>query len=442
MTESTVPDPESGAAAEPGPAPDPALVDVDLDLDAALEQAPGGLSVGELLDTLDLQPLTRTMQDAVAAVTADVRGSLSASLYEVGLGKTFPATRLLGDSWIADLQKATAKPLIDASPLLAKSFSPAQMFGDALRLNDQLRGSLSKSLYEAAGLGKTFSAARLLGNTFDSIKMAMPMLDAGALLAQSFTFNINTILGSLGDLWTSTLFDQVHTWLADFDSGPGLARAWARRALGAVRRARRAALAGRLREVERFIEIYLDDEVEAYLARLGQFERGAVAGHDYRRAEAVTAVVLALLCLPPLPDDEEADGLVVLDELGGLVRGQLAGFQPTWRHVRGGRAVQTFDELPASSADTLVDVDLTPGEYADDRLGHVARMLKPDELVVIETYADNLGSLTWPGAAAAAGYPDRFGEHVRRKRKTLAGELERRAVAQAHTEDRFGRPWR
>ncbi|MCK9930633.1 hypothetical protein MXD62_26315 [Frankia sp. Mgl5] len=102
-----------------------------------------------------------------------------------------------------------------------------------------------------------------------------------------------------------------------------------------------------------------------------------------------------------------------------------------------------FANATAPAADTPTDVDLLPGEYADDRLGHVARMLEPDELAVIETYADNLGSMTWTDAAAAAGHPDpdRFGAHVRRKRKTLTSELERRAVAQTRTENRFGARW-
>ncbi|ADP80142.1 hypothetical protein [Pseudofrankia inefficax] len=60
-------------------------------------------------------------------------------------------------------------------------------------------------------------------------------------------------------------------------------------------------------------------------------------------------------------------------------------------------------------------------------------------MAVIQMYAANLGTLTWTEAAVAAGYSEAFGSHVRRKRKTLLPELDRRAAAQAHTEARLAR---
>ncbi len=56
---------------------------------------------------------------------------------------------------------------------------------------------------------------------------------------------------------------------------------------------------------------------------------------------------------------------MLLDELEVLIRGRLIGSQPTWRHVRSDRAVQTFGELPASVADNSTGIGLSPGGYTN-----------------------------------------------------------------------------
>jgi len=442
MTESTAPEPEP---AQEQPVPD-VVIDVDLDLDTVLAQAPGtGVSVGELLGLLDVGSPARTFQEPAAAIGApDLGWALPRGLYQemAGLKDAFSTARLLGSAFDG-VKAAMAAPMLGLSNHLATAFTPADLLGDAFGLTD-VQTALMKPLVETGTLGGSFLPDAVLGDAFrlDDIQLvlAKPLLDLGDLWVKTFEFHqISTVLGSFSDVWTSTLFDQVHLWMEDVESGPSQARAWARRALAAVRRARRAAREGRPREVEQFIEIYLADEVKAYLVQVGRYERGVAAGFDYRRREAVTAVAMALLALPPLPADGEADAQAVLAELRGELRRQQRDFRPTFRRMHRGQFVGTFADLPASSANQLAEIDPIPGEYADDRLGHVAGMLEPAELAVIETYAVNLGTMTWNEAAVAAGYSEAFGSHVRRKRKTLLPELARRTAAQAHTKARPAR---
>jgi len=257
------------------------------------------------------------------------------------------------------------------------------------QLNTMIQGVLrSVQLYDFPLAPNVFVTSRL-------VKVYRPLQDS-----------LRTLLEGIFDQWSQ---------LARL--GSGLAQAFARAALLAAERARKAVLIGDRDEVDAFILNWLEQEPTSC------------------RREAVEMVLLDGAWMMPADDDDPDD---VVERISALTARQIRNHKRLAETQINGRSVDMLDRpvgWPDGTTTALVEripdprtrdgIDLG---FADHRIDRVLDQLRVDELAVVHVYGTNRHE-TWGSAAIAVGLPAEFGERVRRKCRRLAAELGRRAAA-------------
>jgi hypothetical protein len=215
------------------------------------------------------------------------------------------------------------------------------------------------------------------------------------------------------------LADVLQAWRREWGPGPEYTQSRARRALVAAHAACRALERGDLEPLRRFLRTWL-----------GLTPTDPVV-------DAAVEVLLDPQWDAPWATEESLTGERSLTALRDRVRGMASRDRPLWERQAAGHKVALLGEpVPGLSTGGLTRADILPdrsepadlaGGLEDERLRAVWTAMNAQERAV--TFFRSEGATTWADAAVAAGYPPHVGEAVRRRRRRLVVEVDRRRAA-------------